>query len=616
MLREFVVCRLTANKGKTMKKKLIIIGMILTFTSNLFAQSEVFLSLTRSEEPVASLPTNITVITQDEIAQMRVNSLGEILENQVGIFFKTNGTVGDMPTVFIRGAAKSARTLVLIDGRRANTGGDGAANFMAIPATAIERVEIIRGSGSAIYGSGAFGGVINVITKTANADTPKAAFGASYGADKTYNPYAVMAYYSDEAAVFFAGSLYQTDGYRENSDFNGTNLFFNGSVKISDNSKLALSANNYNTDFGYPGSTVWQDPGRRKDFNRYFKADYIFSCEDTSLTVSVYASNDTGFNDSTAGWDNSKWATIVYGGQADFTWKDILVGTEFYWEQFQNENTQDGGMTINDVTIDKARDNAAVYAQYDRVFSGLRVLPSVRYDNNSAFGGVFTPSLSTVFNFTQGFKISANAGKVWRAPSFNDLYSPWGANPNLRPEDGFSGDFGAEYTGKNYFAGATGFFIKSDNLIEWDMLGIPQNIDKARQYGAELSAGYEPVKFLKGQVNYTYLKSENLSDGFKDKVLAFSPEHSINFTLAVKPINALRVSATVGYKSEYYENASNTNKNNGFSTLDLGVDYKATNAISLWIKGFNIANADYQIVNGYPMPGVTVYAGFDFKFWK
>ncbi|MDR1696461.1 MAG: TonB-dependent receptor, partial [Endomicrobium sp.] len=422
--------------------------------------------------------------------------------------------------------------------------------------------------------------------------------------------------YTDKAAIFFAGSLYQTQGYRENSDFTGTNLLFNGSVNISDNSKIALSANTYNTDFGYPGSTEWLDPGRRRDLNRYFKADYIFSGEETNFTVSAYASNNTGYNDSTAGWDHSKWTASAYGAQADLTWKDFLFGAEFYGESFKNENTQDGGMSVDIVTVDKSRNNAGMYAQYDGVFGNLRVLPGVRYDNNSVFGGVFTPSLSAIFNFTKEFKISANAGKVWRAPSFNDLYSPWGANPDLKAEEGFSGDFGAEYAGKNYFASATGYFINGDNLIEFDPFFIPQNVDKARQYGAEVSAGYSPFGFLKGQVNYTLLKSENLTDGLKGNVLAFSPEHSVNFTLEVKPVRSLTVYASAGYKSEYYENALNTAKDNGFSTLDLGAAYKATDEISFWIKGFNIANAKYQIVNGYPMPGLTVYGGVDIKFWN
>ncbi|MDR1695687.1 MAG: TonB-dependent receptor plug domain-containing protein, partial [Endomicrobium sp.] len=176
-------------------KKIISALLFVVFAANAAFAQDMFLSLTKTQENIDELPTNVTVITQEDIENKHVGTLGELLENETGIFYKTNGTTGDMPTVFMRGAAKSARTLVLIDGRRANTGGDGGANFMAIPAAAIERVEIIRGAGSVIYGSGAFGGVINVITKTAKEDVPGAAFGASYGADQTYNPYAAMSYY-------------------------------------------------------------------------------------------------------------------------------------------------------------------------------------------------------------------------------------------------------------------------------------------------------------------------------------------------------------------------------------------------------------------------------------
>ncbi|MDR1195728.1 MAG: TonB-dependent receptor plug domain-containing protein, partial [Endomicrobium sp.] len=138
-----------------MKKILFVLLSLILASNAALAQEEIFLSLTKTPANLEDLPTNATVITQEEIENKHVETLGELLAQETGVFYKTNGTAGDMPTVFMRGAANSARTLVLIDGRRVNDGSSGAANFAAIPASMIERVEIIRGSGSAVYGTGA-----------------------------------------------------------------------------------------------------------------------------------------------------------------------------------------------------------------------------------------------------------------------------------------------------------------------------------------------------------------------------------------------------------------------------------------------------------------------------
>ncbi|MDR2426714.1 MAG: TonB-dependent receptor [Endomicrobium sp.] len=610
-------------------KRILLVLLSLVFVSNaVLAQEEIFLTLTKTPTNLAELPTNVTVITHEEIESKHVETLGELLAQEMGVFYKTNGTAGDMPTIFMRGAANSARTLVLIDGRRVNDGSSGAANFTAISTLMIERIEIIRGAGSAVYGTGAFGGVINIITKTAKAKSPDANVGFSYGSDKTLNPYTAVQYYNDKAAVLLAGSAYQTEGYRKNSDYKGTNLLFNGALNLTDKQSISLSANSYDSDFGYPGSTIWLDPGRRKDHNEYIKADYNLNFDDKKLRLSIYHSDSSSYNDSTNlqdyglglidYGDHSKTFNKTEGVQADFIWNSFLFGAESVNELYNTQNTIDGGITSGKLNVDKNRNTTAVYSQWNGVLGKFRIIPSIRYDYNSVYGGVFTPSISAVFNISQYFKLSANGGKVWRSPSFNDLYSQWGGNPNLKPEEGISGDIGFEFTTNKISAAVTSYYIDSDNLIisNANTNYIPENIDKAKQYGVEFGAGVIITKWLNINLNYTYLNAENNSKDYDGKILQYSPKHTINSYLNIKPLNNLTLSAVVSYKDKYYEDSGNTVENNGFAILDLNVHYKATDTLSFWIKGFNIANADYQIVNGYPMPGTTVYTGVDFKFWK
>ena len=596
-------------------KKILMVLLCLIFTSNLLFAQEIFLSLTKYSEPLENLPANVTVITQEEIENKHVNTLGELLENETGVFYKTNGTTGDMPTVFMRGAASSARTLVLIDGRRVNDAGSGGENFAAIPASLIERVEIIRGTGSAIYGTGAFGGVINIITKTAKADAAMADVGFSFGSFQTFNPYAVVQHYGENVSVLVGGDVYKTNGYRDNADYKGSSLLFNASINITENSSLSVSANSYSADFGYPGSAadISDTPGRRNDNNEYVKADYSLNLENSKLNLSAYISNNTSFN--YGSWGDSITTNKTAGIQGDLLWQSFLFGAEF-WQEYYVSDDVSGGIIAGNPGVDKSRNTSALYAQWSAVFDNFRIIPAIRYDYNSAYGSVFTPSVSAVCRLSDYFKLSANFGKVWRAPTFNDLYSPWGSNPDLDPEEGISGDLGVEYVNNKVRLSAAGYYIQSKDLIVADAMWIPHNTDEARQYGIELEAGYIITSWLSNKLNYTYLETENKSKGFDGKSLAFSPNHSVNYTLTIKPFQKLSVSGVVSYKDKYYENADNTLKNDGFAAFDLNIAYKLNSDCSLWIKGFNLANAKYQIVNGYPMPGATVYAGVNLKFWK
>ncbi|MDR1195688.1 MAG: TonB-dependent receptor, partial [Endomicrobium sp.] len=458
--------------------------------------------------------------------------------------------------------------------------------------------------------------VINIITKTAKVESPDANVGFSYGSDKTLNPYGTIQYYNDKAAVLLAASEYQTDGYRKNSDYKGTNLLFNGSIDITNKSSLSLSANSYDADFGYPGSKIWLDLGRRKDHNEYIKADYNLNFDEIKFKLSVYHSDNSTYNDSQ--FDHSKTFNKTEGIQGDLLWKSFLFGTEFVNESHNTQNTVDG-IASGNLIVDKTRNTTAVYAQWDGILGKFRIIPSIRYDYNSMYYGIFTPSISAVYNLSNHFKFSANSGKVWRAPSFNELYNQWGSgNPNLKAEEGFSGDIGIEFTYNKINTFATGYYIDSDNLIVADGSNnnILKNIDKAKQYGVEIGVGYVISKWLNINLNYTYLNAENTSKGSNGKILVYSPENTINSIVNIKPLDNLLLSAVVSYKDKYFENERNTIENNGFATLDLTANYKVNNMLSFWIKGFNIANADYQIVDGYPMPGTTVYAGIDFKFWK
>lgn len=587
-----------------------------------FAAEDVFLTLTKYNESFEKLPTNVTVISNEKIEESHAENLAEILQNENGIFFGGYGMNGVEPFLLTRGASSSAQTLVLIDGRRINSLAYGKASIAAIPASIIERVEIIRGAGASVYGTGAFGGVINVITKKAAQESPIADAGIAYGSFNSFNPYVIGAYATDMFGTLAAFSYNRTDGHRKNSEYESNNIFFNGYVNRGAMSTLSITGNIYNDRYGVPGSTSWRSyTEETKDSNKYIKADYNISFEDgNSLSLSAYYAND--FLEDRPDRRNSHYRIendgSTYGLQADFHYQDILLfGIEWWKEDFNNDSVSAGWMPGDPdyvTSIDKSRESYAGYMQFIYDFWKFRIIPAIRGDHNSQYGDVFSPSISAIFNLNDNIKFSANTGKVWRAPTYIDVYYPGSENPDLKAEYGVSSDIGVEYTNNKVRLSGTGFYIKTDDLLVWDNATYRmENIDETVQYGLEFEAGYIMSKIFSHDLNYTFLKAENDKT---DKILRYSPEHSVSYTLGVKPLESLKISAAASYKDKYYNDNSEATEMDGFFTLNLNINYKLNEMLSFWVKGLNITNSDYEIVDGYPMPGATVYGGVSVKIWK
>ena len=600
-------------------KKLVSIAVALlmasTFSPNVFAavvqdgeESEVFLSLTKSPEKLSDLTTNLTVITEEEIKEKSAKTLGDIIEGEIGISYKNNGPLGQTQSVFMRGAT-SAQTLVLIDGRKVNEIALATADFTAIPASMIERVEIIRGSGAAVYGTGAFGGVINVITKKATEDTPNVNPYFSFGTFKTMNAGITGAYANDWISILAAPSMTSSDGYRENSFYDSKNIFGKIAVKPTENSEFILSGQAYNADIGNPGSKSAPTPiAKQFEDNNYLRLDYNTKIDDFNINVFGYNSNSMRkASDFGAGWPwYGSYNTSDTGVKGTVSYKDFLtLGLEYDKVEFKQKDVLTDTEEINEF-----RESAAAYLQAVLTFGKLTLIPVVRGDINNDYEDVFTPALSAIFKLTDEIKFSGNVSKVFRAPSFNDLYFPWMGNTDLKPEKGWSYDLGVEYSQGKFTGMVTGFYIDSEDLINYDAMWIPQNIDKARQYGYEVGVKYDMMKEVSHKLNYTYTRAE---DKNTHTDLIYKPMHVLNYVLTVKPIKALKISADVSYVTSTL--CETGDYLDDYCLLGARADYQIMEYVSLWVKGNNLTNNDkYQLSYDYPMPGITGTAGIDIKF--
>jgi len=605
-------------------KKIIFFAVAMALCSQVFASQEnmtekdneeIFLSITKCAEPLKDLGTNLTVITRKNIEEKNAKTLGDILEDEPGISYKGYGPLGQSVSISIRGSS-AGQTLVLVDGRRVNEiGTGGAADFTSIPANMIEKIEIIRGSGSAMYGTGAFGGVINVITKKADILTPTINPSFSYGTFNTVNAAITGAYADENISLLVAPSVLSSDGYRKNSFYNSKNIFGNFAVKPTENSEIAFSGQVYDADLGNPGSLQYaSETAKQFENNNYSKLDYTTQYEDFEIKMSAYNSqNKRNAYDIPNYYDNTYYTDTV-GLKSLFSYKNfIFTGLEWEKTAYKQLDNMFGAEQIN-----RNRENAAFYMQSVLNIDKLTLIPVIRADMNTDYSDVATPALSAIFKASEYIKISGNISKVWNAPTFGQIYGDgtwYIPNNDLKPEKGTSSDIGIEYSVKDFTAAVTGFYIDTNNLIQ-NILVDPvlykyqaQNIGETKQYGYEVEIGYNMYKFLKHKLNYTYLRAE---DKKTNKDLTYKPMHKINYALTVLPVKQVKVNADISYVATTLDEYRNYLKD--YCTINLRVDYQLTKNISVWAKCDNITNEKYQLSYDYPMPGITGYSGIDIKF--
>jgi len=580
---------------------------------------ELFLSLTKTAEPLSDLTTNLTIITEEDIKEKNAKNLGEVVDGEAGVSYKTYGPIGQTQSVYMRGCT-AGQVLVLVDGRPVNDiGTGGGADFTAIPASMIERVEIIRGSGAALYGTGAFGGVINVITKKATPLTPNVNPYFSYGTFNTINAGITGAYANDVVSILVAPSLLSSDGYRPNSFYDSKNIFAKIGVNLTEDSEIVLSGQAYNADLGNPGSLTYaSETAKQFEDNNYLKLDYNTKIEDFKIQVSGYNANYTRKAGDVTGDPYmdylNKYNTINTGVKGNVTYKDMLtLGLEWDKTEFKQKD-----LLFDTEKINRSRENAAAYLQAILTFGDLTLIPVVRGDLNTDYEDVFTPALSAIYKITDEIKVSGNVSKVWNAPTFGQIYgdNTWYIpNFDLKPEKGISSDLGVEYNNGTIGVALTGFYITSEDLIQnvadpvtW--MYQAQNVDKSRQYGYEVEANYNMTKDIKHKLNYTYLRAEN-TETHTD--LIYKPMHTLNYVLSVSPIKQLKVSADVSYVTTTLCETGDYLKD--YFLLGARADYQINKYVSLWVKGDNLTNDDkYQLSYDYPMPGITGTAGIDVKF--
>jgi len=598
----------------------------------------------RPDDPyfISELPAFVTVI--DVNADLpRFQTLPELLSGAVGVTIKDFGGLGKLSTVSIRGSAAN-QVLVLLDGVRVNTASDAGVDLSSLPMDNIERVEVLRGADSAVFGSGAMGGVVNLITRkmdTVSTARPWRFHGAvSYGSFNTADADAGAWYHTDSGRYRVTAKYLHSDGDFEFTNNNGTefntgddfeDIRRNNDVEaytlgiwfkrtMTADVEMSGSLDGYRSHKGIPGMITFPSPNAtQKDrrisgllrLEKNWPGTTGYRLFGTVSGKYFHMNFDDPLGEQTGVPSSTRQRTRTAGGR--------LGGDVYYIRGSAGLTLHGSHERLRDDDFDDPRRNTlAVSARNDLSLfdEHLWVTTLLRYDRISDAGNHWSPKLGLRWFITDRLSLRANAGYGFRAPSFNELYMQAGftvGNPDLHPEEVTSYDMGLSFEGDRWRMEAALFQMDYDDLIQYLLLSgfryKPFNIGKARSRGIELDGTVELGGGLSLSGSYTW--NEVIDDSGEPNVdgkqIPGRPEHDVFGKLAWSrgPVGTW---IEWHYLSGNFVTRANTKELDNRSVGNVGISWKINNYLQIGAEVKNMNDSDVVDVRGFPLPPRSFFA--------
>ena len=571
----------------------------------------VIVTATRTARTQDATLAAVTVIDREEIQRLQPASLQELLRKVPGASIANNGGAGKESSIFLRGT-ESDHVLVLIDGLKVGSATSGKAALQDIPVEQIERIEVVRGPFSSLYGSEAIGGVIQIFTRRPQVSFSPS-FSAGAGSESTYKATAGVEGRGDKGwyalnlahdttdgfnACYSPAGCFgydpDIDGYTNNSVSAQGGYTFGDALNVDLRALRAEGENEYDGSIsaGNEAKTVQQTGGARV---RYRAGDIA------TLTLNMGQSQDKSrqfYN----GDYHSLFRTDRDQGalQADFSLAGGTLTTGLDWVRDAVESDTAYAVT--------ERITRAAFAQWQQGFGAHSLQASVRRDDNSQFGGKTTGSALWGWDFTEALRLTASYGTAFKAPTFNELYFPFYGNPTLTPETSRSVELGlrGEHGWGEWSVNA--FETNIDDLIgtyctpTWECYAI--NVDEARIQGVELTAGTELAGWdLQGSASW--IDPRNESTGLDHGNILPRRARETARLDADRRFGDFNVGASVTAAGERYENLANSHRLGGYATTDLRAGYAFNPSWRVNLSLNNVFDKQYETAAYYNQPGRT-----------
>lgn len=581
---------------------------------------EVVVTATRLPQPQSQAVQPTTVIAAEEIAQSGQRTLVEVLQSLGGVEIASNGGFGQVSSVFIRGA-NSGHTLVLVDGIRLNSATTGTTAFENIPVNQIERIEIVAGPLSSLYGSEAIGGVIQIFTKSGKYspgasvtvglgryDTRTLSGGINSAVKDTefslnFGYFETNGFDATKSTIPFGQHNPDKDGYRN------TNISGKIAHHFGENHEVGITL------FRSEGKTHFDSGPTTDDVN-----------DQTLSAYSLYSRNQL-----TKDWQSlikigqGEDKSVVTGAfpgsfqtrQPQLTWQNNVrlgPGTAIAGVEYLAQNvSSDTAFTQTSRTI------RSLFGGYSGEYGRHGWQANARGDSNSQFGGHTTGTLGYAYRLTSGFRLRAGAGTAFKAPTFNDLFFPlffgFSGNPDLRPERSRNREAGVEYQTTRHRFSATYFDNRISDLIVTvfdpvTFFGSPQNVNKARIKGAEL--GYQGE--LGGVRLSAQLTLQDPADAATDKLLP-RRARAHGSLIASKVFGPWKMGTEIVASGARFDsnNENPATRMHGYGLVNLIASYTLNKEWSVRARWNNVANRDYELVQNFNTPGSNLFVALQYQ---
>ncbi|AEF98799.1 TonB-dependent receptor domain-containing protein [Methylomonas methanica] len=558
---------------------------------------ETVVTATRTETARNELATATTVFTREDIEKRQVRTLPELLKTAPGIDMTEQGGYGKNTSIFMRGT-NSDHILVLIDGIKAGSVTSGTAAFQFIPIDQIERVEIIRGPQSSLYGSEAIGGVIQIFTrKGAQTDKPSVTLETGAGSFDTFTT-------SGTVSGKWQNSWYTLGASHMNSQ----------GIDARQPTTGAFGINEPDRD-GYYNTAVNARAGHRFDNNAEIEAFFMRSFGKTEFDGTP---NKTDFVNQVVGTTASfdvldNWRSTLRFGQTQDDSDNFRPNGSF---NSRFNSTRWNASWLNNITLtpnhqatlgtdyrldevqsstrynETSRYDVGVFGElHSRLFDDHFLNASLRWDDNQAFGESVTGNFGWRYNWKHGLSAFASFGNAFKAPTFNQLYFPNYGNPNLKAEKSTSFEAGIAGTHDLASWELRAYHTNIDNLIA---IFPVENVDKAQIDGIEGEVSTQ----LFGWNNSLNMALLSPRDRLTNLTLARRSSQTLSYDVS-RSFDAVDVGAHVLAQGSRFDDRANQTKVSGFVTVDLRAAYRVNKNWVLSAKLNNLLDKQYQTVDTY-----------------
>lgn len=612
-------------------------AMAQTSTSPVQKLDEIVVTASRTPEALRDVVGDVTVIDQQELQAAGKDSLAEILSRQPGVQFTSSGGPQTQTSIFIRGT-NPAHTLVLIDGMRINGSTAGGAQFANIDSSVVERIEILRGAASSLYGSDAIGGVINIITKRGEQDRPLSVWAnVGYGTYKTAKSSLGLSGESQGWDYSFSTSTANSQGF----DALRRHFANNSAVAGYYPDKDGYSSHATSGTLGYR----WAEGHRvgLTAYNGYTNGDYdneytpypntyaLYRQQAYSLTsadrITDWWDSELRFGFTKDGYDNRSTTSSVFNSiKRQYSWintfkpytnHQIALVLERQEERIQSSTIYDRD----------ARNTNAAALIYKGQISRLHTQASIRNDNYTGYGNQTTGSLGVDLELSHAWQVGLAGSTGFRVPTFNDMYSPldWGfkGNPNLKPEKSKNIEAHIRYQTPSTQLALTLYQNRINDLINGYVCDpafncTAENINQATIRGLTLTGEHDfGNTSLRASADFLDPRNDNPQpqNGFTPAEGSQLPARArqVFHLSAEHRIQALKLGAEYQYTGNRYTNAANSIRLGGFSLFNLTAAYDINKNLGVQMRWNNVLDKDYVLVDGYNTPGSNVFVNLSWR---